>query len=258
MKVTVVQLSNDQAQLEKEMRLLSEHVQSEKSEFVLLPEMTFAPWLANTQNADAGKWQAAMQLHAQWIDQLASLNMPPLVSTRPTVNGAGSRRNQAYLWDREQGAQPIHEKYYLPNEEGYWEASWYDMGDPHFDTARLGEVRIGVQICTEMWFFEHAREFAQKQVDLLCVPRVTPHGSVDKWLAGGQAAAVVSGAYHLSSNMYLPTSSEAADIGGLSWIVSPEGDILATTNPDQPFITIDIDIAASAQAKHNYPRYVKT
>jgi N-carbamoylputrescine amidase len=256
MKVTVVQLSNDPDQLAIEMQQLSAHVKEHQSEFVLLPEMTFAPWLANTADSNAMQWQQAMNSHEQWIGKLASLELPATLSTRPIINGAGSRRNQAYLWQANTGAQAIHDKYYLPNEPGYWEASWYDMGDPIFDTARLGEVRIGVQICTEMWFFEHAREFGAKQVDLLCVPRVTPHSSVAKWLAGGQAAAVVSGAYHLSSNMYLPESADA-DIGGLSWIVSPEGDILATTNPDQPFVTLDLDMQFSHDSKKTYPRYVK-
>lgn len=256
MKVTVAQLSNDPSQLVVEMQQLSEHVASNQSEFVLLPEMTFSPWLANTRESNAQQWQNAVDQHQQWIDKLAGLKMPSLVSTRPVTNSAGSRRNQAYIWDEQNGAQAIHEKYYLPNEAGYWEASWYDMGDPLFDTARIGEVRIGVQICTEMWFLEHAREFGQKQVDLLCVPRVTPHSSVRKWLAGGQASAVVSGAYHLSSNMYLPTSSEA-DIGGLSWIVSPEGDVLATTDPDNPFVTLEVDMQFSQLSKTTYPRYVK-
>ncbi len=256
MKVTVVQLSNDPKKLEVEMQQLSEHIKEQQSEFLLLPEMTFAPWLANTASSSAEQWQQAMDLHQQWVNRLGTLAMPATISTRPVVNQAGSRRNQAYLWQAHTGAQKIHDKYYLPNEPGYWEASWYDMGDPVFDTARLGEVRIGVQICTEMWFFEHAREFAAKQVDLLCVPRVTPHSSVNKWLAGGQAGAVVSGAYHLSSNMYLPQGSDA-DIGGLSWIVSPEGDILATTDPDQPFATLDLDMQISHDSKKTYPRYVK-
>ncbi|MEH6442905.1 MAG: carbon-nitrogen hydrolase family protein [Oceanospirillaceae bacterium] len=257
MKVTVVQLSNDPGQLQRDMQKLSQHVQAEKSEFVLLPEMSFAPWLANTRDSNHQQWQEAMELHQHWIAQFSQLSLPPLVSTRPTVNGAGSRRNQGYLWTENGGVQAVHEKYYLPNEPGYWEASWYDMGNSLFDTARLGEVRIGMQICTEMWFFQHARELGQKKVDLLCVPRVTPHASVKKWLAGGQAGAVVSGAFHLSSNLYLPESS-TADIGGLSWIISPEGDILGTTDPDNPFITIDVDLTASDIAKDTYPRYVKT
>ena len=87
------------------------------------------------------------------------------------------------------------------------------------------------------------------------MPRATPHGSVEKWLAGGQAAAVVSGSFCLSSNLYNPPGS-AADIGGLSWVIDPEGNILARTSVEQPYATVEIDLNEAEVAKSTYPRYV--
>jgi len=69
---------------------------------------------------------------------------------------------------------------------------------------------------------------------------------------GGRAAAVVSGAYSLSSNR----ASETQDYGGRGWVVSPEGEVLASTSPTEPFATVDIDLALAEQAKYTYPRYV--
>ena len=119
--------------------------------------------------------------------------------------------------------------------------AWYDRGDLRFDLCRALGMRIGVQICTEMWFFEWARHYAAARADLLCVPRATPHGSVRKWLAGGQAAAVCSGAYCLSSNIWNPPGGKT-DCGGLAWVISPEGDVLAETTVEQPFATVGIDL----------------
>ena len=143
----------------------------------------------------------------------------------------------------------------LPDEDGYWEASWYQRGEPVFEPCRALDLTIGVQICTEMWFLEWARHFARADAELLCVPRATPHASVAKWLAGGQAAAVCAGAYCLSSNLWNPPGSKA-DCGGLGWIISPEGDVLATTNPDSPFATVEIDPEFARHSKSTYPRYV--
>jgi len=42
----------------------------------------------------------------------------------------------------------------------------------------------------------------------------------------------------------------------VGWIIDPEGRILATTGREQPFATVDIDLAASAEARTRYPRYV--
>lgn len=117
---------------------------------------------------------------------------------------------------------PLHEKYYLPDEPGYWEHTWYDRGAKNFDVGRVLGMRLGVQICTEMWFFEWARHYAAARVDLLCIPRATPqHASVDKWLAGGQAAAVCSGAYCLSPNLWAEPDA-GPDLGGLGWMIAPK------------------------------------
>ena len=83
----------------------------------------------------------------------------------------------------------------------------------------------------------------------------TPHASTQKWLAGGRAAAVCAGAYCLSSNLWTPPGGKV-DCGGLGWIISPEGDLLAQTSVDSPFATVEIDAAFARASKSTYPRYV--
>ena len=76
-----------------------------------------------------------------------------------------------------------------------------------------------------------------------------------KSLSGGQNAAVCSGAYCLSLNLWAPAGGKA-DLGGLGWITDPEGNILATTGPDDPFTTVEIDLAFAWLSKRTYPRYI--
>ena len=97
----------------------------------------------------------------------------------------------------------------------------------------------------------------------LPVPRSTSHGSLDKWVAGGQAAAVVSGAFCLSSNNWQPAAAEAEasplvgpNLGGRAWIIDPDGEVVATTSEQHPFATASIDLAAAAGGKQTYPRYI--
>ncbi len=256
MKITVCQLDPREGQIDTYLSSLKEHIASENSTFVLLPEMSFSEWLAADKDPNPDRWDHAIERHNQYIHNLNDLGADAIVGTRPIVNSTGSRRNEAYIWTKDLNRpSPIREKYYLPDEEGYWEHSWYDRGPKAFDTACAGEARVGVQICTEMWFFEWARHYAASRVDILCVPRATPHGSLDKWLAGGQASAVCSGAYSLSSNLWYPPGDKA-DCGGLAWIIDPDGNILATTDSDRPFATVDIDLAFSRLSKSTYPRYV--
>ena len=255
MRATVCQLDNRPGHLEPMLEALAAYVRAESADFVLLPEMGFAEWLAADAEPDEARWRAAVAEHERQIAQLDRLAAPAVMGTRPIVRAHGSWRNQAYLWTAESGARGVHEKYYLPDEAGYWENTWYDRGDGRFEICRALGLRLGVLICTEMWFLEWARRYGAAKADLLCVPRATPHGSVKKWLAGGQTAAVCSGAYCLSSNLWHPPGSKA-DGGGLGWIVSPEGDVLATTDPDTPFATCEIDRDFARRSKLTYPRYV--
>lgn len=255
MKVTVCEINPGEDGLDADLKELKVHIAEEQSDFLLLPEMCFSDWLAADEEPNEQRWADAVESHQNYINNLASLNVKTIVSTRPHTKPSGSRRNQAYIWSSDAGAVPFHEKYYLPNEPGYWEHNWYDRGDKSFDLAHAQGMRIGVQICTEMWFFEWARHYSKSKIDLLCVPRATTHTSLDKWLAGGQTAAMCSGAYCLSSNLWRP-EGDRANCGGLGWIIDPSGNIIAQTDQRQKFATAEIDLSLPIEAKTTYPRYV--
>ncbi|MEM7354106.1 MAG: carbon-nitrogen hydrolase family protein [Acidobacteriota bacterium] len=255
MKVTVCQLDHRPGSIEPMLDALAQHVRDEDSDFLLLPEMCFSEWLAADETPTAARWLAAVAEHERRIGELRTLGARAVIGTRPIVRSHGSFRNQAYLWTAEGGASGVHEKVYLPDEPGYWENTWYDRGERRFDLCRALGARVGVLICTEMWFLEWARHYGAARAELLCVPRATPHGSVGKWLAGGQTAAVCSGAYCLSSNLWNPPGAKA-NCGGLGWIVSPEGDVLAETSVGEPFATVEVDLDLARQSKSTYPRYV--
>ena len=255
MKVTVCELPNEAKALETAWSELVEHVQTQCSEFILLPEMPFYRWLAYTRNVDAGQWEQAVRAHEAWIARLTDLAPATVISTRPiTLNG--KRQNAGFVWESGQGAKNIHTKYYLPDESGFWEASWYERGDGDFSLADTSKVKVGFLICTELWFNSHAREYGKQGMQLLVCPRATSKPTASKWVVGGQAAAVVSGAYCLSSNL-AGTTLEGGDYAGVGWIIEPgEGKVLGLTSSEQPFLTLDIDLAEADQAKKTYPRYV--
>ena len=254
--VTVCQLDHRPDHRDEALRALSRHVQEQRSDLVVLPELPFSDWLAADPLSDAGRWQQSVEAHQSAIDSLSDLGARAAVSSRPTLEANGSRRNQAFVWTTKAGAARIRDKYYLPDEPGFWEASWYDRGEQSFPIVRALEARVGVLICTDLWFFEWARHYGRSGTDLLCVPRATPYVSLDKWLAGGQSAATCSGAYCLSSNRWDPTGS-GVDCGGLGWVVDPDGKVMATTSADEPFVTVEVDLDLARAAKSTYPRYVQ-
>ncbi len=258
MRVTVCQLPNEPAPLVAAWDQLREHLEAEQSELLVLPEMPFSPWLAASCDVDPARWGEAVAAHRRWCDRLGELGVGAALGSRPVDDP--EPRNRAFLWSSAGGLRDLHDKAYLPDEEGFWEASWYNRGRPDYELATVatdtGEVaRVGVLLCTEMWFLEHARAYGRSGAHLVAVPRATPASTLDKWIAGGRTAAVVSGAYCLSAAPY-NAPGQGADLGGGSWIIDPEGEVLALTTPEAPFATKDLDLAAAAAAKRGYPRYV--
>ena len=255
MKVTVCELGNDAERLEQDWRALVAHVKAEASDFVLLPEMAFHPWLPQTRQVEPALWQASVEAHDQWLSRLTELAPAVVAGTRPVIE-RGKRLNQGFIWEADSDYRAVHAKVYLPDEQEFWEASWYERGEPDFPVVESAAGRIGFLICTELWFNAHAREYARQGIQLLLCPRATPSTSVGKWIAGGRTAAVVSGAFCLSSN-FGNGADEGGKWGGNGWIIEPEeGQLLGLTSPEQPFLTHEIDLPAAVAAKRTYPRYV--
>jgi len=257
MKVTVCELPNEPADLNNAWRGLVEHVSGKASEVVLLPEMPFHRWLAHTRQGRGEDWLEAVRAHEQWLPRLGDLGAALVAGTRP-VASTDRRYNAAYVREPGERERIVHSKYYLPDEPGFWEASWYHRGDGGFEVVDTSRGRAGFLICTELWFNHHARDYAASGIQLLLCPRATPRESAGKWLAGGRAAAVVAGAFCLSSNL-AGTTSQGGDYAGCGWVIEPEeGEVLGVTSAEEPFVTVDIDLAAADQAKWTYPRYVAT
>lgn len=255
MKVTVCELANDPATFARDWEQLAAHMKTEQSELILLPEMPFFPWFAWSPEYDPDVWENAIKAHQDATPLLEKLS-PAFVCGSLPVNTKGRRHNEAFIWDSKSGFRFAHTKYYLPDEEGYWEASWYERGEGDFEPIQAGTALLGFVICTDLWFFHHARSYGKKGVHLIACPRATPRSTLDKWLAGGQAAAVVSGAFALSSNK-ISQEEEEADLGGQGWIAGPNGKVLGITSEEQPFLTLDLDLTKAEKAKETYPRYVK-
>jgi N-carbamoylputrescine amidase len=254
MKVTVCELKDHSRET---FNRLKNHLEEKQSELLLLPEMPFSPWIFSSPQFNEDEWKKSLEAHHTHLEKMAELvpscvtqvigSIPreiPLISKRLNSCFHASLSKESPHWQ----IHFKHDKVYLPNDEGFYEASWYDYSQNDFVpfTINKSKIRAGVLICTELWFMEHAREYGEQGIQLLLNPRSTEKGTVDKWLTGGRAAAVISGAYCLSSNLS----------GGQGYIISPDGEVLGKTSEEEPFLSLDIDLSLADKAKKTYPRYV--
>ncbi len=251
MRVTVCELPHRTDALADAWASLCEHTVANGSQLVVLPELAMAEPVWELDHFDPARWAMVETLSDMGLRRLRELRVDYVVGTRP-VRLDGRRLNQAYLWSPAAGVQPLRSKYFLPEEPGGWEATWFERGDPVFPAYRAGPASFGVNICSELWALETYAAYAALGVDLLLSPRATALATTASWLAVGVVAAVRAGAFSLSSNRVDTTGSA----GGSGWIIDPAGEVLSVTSAAEPCATRDLDLARAANAKDSYPRYL--
>lgn len=253
MRLTVCELSDDQALLALEWQDLVAHVKAARSDVVLLPEMPFYPWWMSKATVDAEIWNAAVAGHRDWMSRLQELRTPCVLGAFPAVR-AGERVNEGFLWQDDRYV-PAHEKHFLPNEAGFWEATWCSRGNGAFSVVNAGAFSVGFLICTELWSIESARGYGEAGAHFVASPRSSLLATRDKWLVAGRAAAIVGGVFSVSSNRR-GGGRDGILFGGEGWIIDPDGKVLGVTSEAEPFLTIDVNLDHAVRAKGTYPRDV--
>ncbi|MFC7072439.1 carbon-nitrogen hydrolase family protein [Halovenus rubra] len=251
--ITVCELPDFEAQsFETQFDALVEHTRSHDSDIVVLPEMPFSPWLAASKPSDSvdTAWADAEITHEQWQDKLDAFETTTVVYSRPATRD-GRRVNEGVIRTHDQ-TRGVHLKHYLPDEPGFWEATWYEAGGQEFEPVACAGIKSGLLVCTDLWASNEIREYAQADVGLLINPRVTERRTTEKWLAGSQTMGVLAGAYLASSNR--AGAADGVTFGGNGWVISPDGSVLARTDSDHPFATTEIDPDIAESAKSTYPR----
>ena len=253
MRVGVGELDGDRGDLEAQWNALVTASIGADIGLLVLPEMPFSRWLPTTPEVEAAAWGLAVDTHEHWCSRLGELNAEVVVTTRPILD-RGVRYNEGIVWTSGECIVGRRRKTFLPDEPGFHEASWYERGPVAFPTIATSLGAVGLMICTELWFLEHARGLGERGIRLLAVPRATPVESREKWEAGVRVAAVASGAFCLSTNRAGGRGGDT--FGSGSVIADPDGLVVARSTPGTPLTLADIDLDAADRAKHSYPRYV--
>jgi N-carbamoylputrescine amidase len=190
--------------------------------------------------------------HEKGLGGLIDLNLPAIISTRPVWNGK-RLANEAFVL--ESGAvRPLHRKQYFPNEPGWFESKWYSGDRSGFEVAEILGIKVGVLVCTEAMFNEHARAYGRQGASLIVIPRASGV-QIESWKIAGAMASIVSGAYVASSNR-TGSSKSGTRFGGGGFAYAPHGSLLAETTQGNPMQTFELDPTKVTSAQREYPCYV--
>ncbi|WP_018152471.1 carbon-nitrogen hydrolase family protein [Leeia oryzae] len=215
-------------------------------------EMPFGRWFGISNRFDTDVASTAVQQHEAGLDALRQLGVPLVLSSRPVWAGA-KLANEAFAL--EQGEyRLLHHKHYFPGEPGWYESDWFHTGRTGFETLELAGIRVGVLLCTEVMFNEHARAYGRSGADLIIVPRMTGT-ELASWRTACAMAALVSGSYVVSSNKE-GDEPDGPTFGGVGMAFAPDATLIAETSTAQTLVTFELDPKRSVNQRQSYPCYV--
>ena len=247
MKVCTAEFPDEVARYDAALEEIVRHVEDQRPDILVLPEMPFTPWVFHTDSFDQPLWDELVSRHAAWLDRLTASVSVPLISSRP-VDVDGKRLNQAIFADGDRKIHPLRSKYYLPNEYPAIEVPWFDRGDIPGEVFNIAGQLVGIQLCSEIMYAEVPRQLGMNGARIIVQPRAT--GDAPRWRAAAILAAGTSGAFVIGANR---RSVDRDWFTGGGWVYSPDGELLVETTADSPLKTVEIDLNRASIAKSQYP-----
>lgn len=140
---------------------------------------------------------------------------------------------------------------------GFHEKGFYAPGEDSRFVYETQAGKIGVAICYDRHFPEYMRSLSLQGAELVIVPQA---GAVGEWTPGIfeaelQVAAFQNGYYAALVNRV--GKEEAVHFAGESYVVGPDGRLIAQAPPEEDFILYaecDLSRTASSHAKKHFIR----
>jgi N-carbamoylputrescine amidase len=223
-----------------------------KPDIFLLNELPFGPWLGAGSSFDPAAWKQSVADHEAGIAALDELGVGIVLGSR-SVERQGRRCNEGFIWTPQEGVRAAHTKQHIPNTPpSYCETVWYQPDELRFQVVRVGPLRVGFLICTDVMFTEHARRYGRDGVHLIAVPRAMPVEASHIFDVGLQMAAIASGCYVASSNRNGQDSAGGL-FEGRGCIVDPGGQTVAQSSAFDRIVAHEISTEFVAWKQSFYP-----
>ncbi|HEV7564177.1 MAG TPA: carbon-nitrogen hydrolase family protein [Solirubrobacterales bacterium] len=121
----------------------------------------------------------------------------------------------------------------------------------HFPVFRIGDWRLGINICYDTFFPESARCAALNGADLIVVPFAAPKQVL--WRDTMRTRAFENGVWFAPCNK-VGAEGDWSFPGG-SMIVDPYGEVIAEAGDEEETISAEIELGAVTEARRRYPMF---
>ncbi len=270
-RVAVIQLNlNDDA--EKNLEKCSRWVRKaalQGAEVISLPELYGSHYFCQSEDTDnfmmaEPRYGRSFVAFSALAKELGVVIIVPFFEKRMS----GVYHNSAYIIDSDGSEAGLYRKMHIPDDPYYYEKFYFTPGDIGFKTFPTKKGKIGTMICWDQWYPEAARLTAMQGAEVIFYPTAIGWHPKEKeqygekqlgaWMNVMKGHAVANGVYVAAANrigleQYVP-NTDGILFWGSSFIVGPQGEILAQASHDREEILIaEVDTELLENVRQNWP-----
>jgi N-carbamoylputrescine amidase len=228
---------------------------SQGAQLAVLPEIPLNAWSPATKTPHDDEAESpAGPRHRTMSDAAREVGIGVIGGAIIRDANSGRCHNTALAFDSLGALVASYRKLHLPEEEGFWESSHYDPGDKPPSVIHGFPMRVGIQVCSDVNRPEGSLLLGALGAEVIVCPRATEAATFSRWKTVLTANALTSCTYVIS--VPRPRPEFGVPLGGPSFAVAPNGDVLIETTEPIALVTLDRDVVD--QARRRYPGYLPT
>lgn len=239
------------------------------AELVLLPELHTGVYFCQTE--DTKRFDQAESVPGPTSDALGQLAKELGITIVGSVferRAPGLYHNTAIVLDANGQLAGRYRKMHIPDDPGFYEKFYFTPGDQGFVPISADARKLGVLVCWDQWYPEAARLMALHGAEVLFYPTAIgwdPRDDEsermrqrDAWRTIQRGHAIANGLPVIVCNRVGhepdPSGGPGIQFWGSSFIIGPQGEILADAPIDKPAVLVaDVDRRRSEDVRRIWP-----
>ena len=239
------------ANLEKAIAFIREAA-GKGAEIVCLPELFRSQYFCQAE--DHANFALAEPVPGPTTERLETVARETgvvIVASLFEKRAAGVYHNTAAIIDSDGKFMGKYRKMHIPDDPAFYEKFYFTPGDLGFKAWPTQEGNIGVCVCWDQWYPEAARLTALRGAQLLFYPTAIGWHPAEKeqygaaqhsaWETMQRSHAIANGCYVAAVNRVgheAPAGGPGLEFWGQSFLVAPDGQILAKGSVDREEIVL--------------------
>ena len=238
------------------------------AQIVCLPELFRSQYFCQTE--EHKNFELAEEVPGRSTSELEKLACElgvVIVASLFEKRRAGVYHNTAAIIDADGKFLGKYRKMHIPDDPLYHEKFYFTPGDLGFRAWQTQRGNIGVCVCWDQWYPEAARLTALKGAEIIFYPTAIGwHPSEKKefgetqhsaWETIQRSHAIANGCYVAVPNRVgheAPAGGEGIEFWGQSFVVAPDGEIIAKASVDrEEIVSAEIDWKRVNEHRTHWP-----